>query len=107
MPFSRIVENRIREAMQDGVFDDLPGQGEPLNLDDYFATPEDVRMAYSILKNANCPPPEVQLMAEVSRLEQAVRQAPDANTRQSLQRELTNRQTELAIVQERQRRRRQ
>lgn len=92
--------------MQEGLFDDLPGRGTPVNLDDYFNTPEDVRMAYSILKNANCLPPEAQLMAEVSRLEQAVAQAHDTTTRQSLQRELTNRQTELAILQERGRRRR-
>jgi hypothetical protein len=61
-------------------------------------------MAYSILKNANCPPPEVQLMAEVSRLEHAVAHAADATIRQSLQRELTSRQTELAIMRERGRR---
>jgi hypothetical protein len=105
MPFSRIAENRIREAMQDGVFDELPGRGTPLSLDEYFAAPEELRLAYSILKNANCRPPEVELMAELSRIEQALAQAPDAATRQSLQRELTHRQTELAILKERARRR--
>lgn len=105
MPFSRIAENRIREAMENGEFEDLPGRGKPLSLEEYFSTPEDVRMAYSVLKNANCSPPEVQLMAEVSRLAQAVAQATDPAARQSLQRELADRQTELAILQERGRRR--
>ena len=105
MPFSRIVENRINEAMKEGVFDDLPGRGQPLNLDEYFSTPEDIRMAYSVLKNANCSPPEVQLMSEVSRLERAVAQTPDPVVRQSLQQELANRRTELAMLQERGRRR--
>ncbi|HEY0238349.1 MAG TPA: DUF1992 domain-containing protein [Friedmanniella sp.] len=29
-----IAERKIREAMERGEFDDLPGQGQPLNLDD-------------------------------------------------------------------------
>jgi hypothetical protein len=106
MPFSRIVENRIREAMQEGVFDDLPGRGQPLNLEEYFSAPEDMRMAYWILKNANCVPAEVQLMNDVSRLKHAVAQARDATTRQSLQRTLLDLQMELAIVLERRRLRR-
>jgi hypothetical protein len=62
-------------------------------------------MAYSILKNANCVPPEVLLRNEVSRLQAAVAQAPDAAARESLQRELIARETELAIQRERRRRR--
>jgi len=30
MPFSRIAENRIKEAMEQGQFDNLPGAGQPL-----------------------------------------------------------------------------
>ena len=72
MSFRRIAEGRIREAMEQGVFENLPGAGKPLDLEEYFNTPEDRRMAFSILKNANCPPPEVELLKEVARLEQAV-----------------------------------
>ena len=68
MPFSRLAENRIREAMADGHFENLPGAGQPLNLDEYFNTPEDLRMAYSILRNARCAPPEVELLNEIARL---------------------------------------
>lgn len=92
--------------MQEGVFDDLPGRGQPLNLEEYFSAPEDMRMAYWLLKNANCVPAEVQLMNDVSRLKHAVAQAPDATTRQPLQRTLLDRQMELAIVLERRRLRR-
>ena len=98
MPFSHIAERRIREAIAEGHFENLPGAGKPLNLEEYFSTPEDVRMAYSILKNANCAPAEVELLNEVSRLERAVAQASDVKHRDSLQRELTNRRTELAVV---------
>lgn len=98
MLFSRIAENRIREAMAQGQFENLPGAGQPLNLEDYFKTPEDLRMAYSILRSANCVPVEVELLNEVSRLERAIAQTAEASARQSLQRALRDRQTRLAVV---------
>jgi len=104
MSFSRIAENRIREAMAQGEFDNLPGAGEPLNLEEYFSAPEDLRMAYSVLKSANYRPLEVELLNEVARLEQAIAAAADDAARGPLQRELAHRRTELAILLERQQR---
>ena len=101
MSFSRIAENRIREAMEQGEFDNLPGAGQPLSLEEYFAAPEDLRMAYSVLKNANCRPLEVELLNEIARLQQAVTAAIDTATRKSLERQLADRRTELAILLER------
>jgi len=101
MPFSRVAESRIREAIAQGEFDNLPGAGKPLNLEEYFSTPEDLRMAFSILKNANCAPAEVELLKEVARLQHAVAETSDASTRRELQRTLTHRQTELAVALER------
>ena len=105
MPFSRIAENRIREALEQGLFENLPGAGQPLNLEDYFSTPEDLRMAYSILKSANCAPVEVELASEIARLERALAQSKDATTRKDLQRALTDRQTQLAVMLEQRSRR--
>lgn len=101
MSFSRIAENRIREAMEQGVFDTLPGAGEPLSLEEYFDTPEDVRMAHSVLKNANCRPLEVELLNEIARLEQVVAAATDDDERATHGRALAHRRTELAILLER------
>ena len=106
MPFSRLAENRIREAMAQGRFENLPGAGQPLNLEEYFSTPEDLRMAHSILRTANCVPAEVELLNEVSRLERAVAETADATARSSLQRALTHRRTQLAVVLEHTSRRR-
>ena len=53
-PFSAIqyiAEKRIAEAMDKGEFDNLPGRGKPLEIEDLSAVPEDLRMAYKILKN--------------------------------------------------------
>jgi hypothetical protein len=100
MPFSRIAEARIRAAVEQGEFEHLPGAGRPLNLEEYFNEPAEMRMAFSILKNARCVPPEVELLNEISRLQQAIADAPDPQ-KQELQRALVHRQTALAITFER------
>src|ERR1051325_1300829 len=97
MPFSRIAELRIRDAMARGAFDTLPGAGKPLDLEEYFAVPEEMRMAYSILKSANCPPAEVQMLKEIARLREEIAATPDAAKRRTLQRVLAYRQAEVAI----------
>jgi hypothetical protein len=50
----RVAEKRINEAIQRGEFDNLPGSGEPLNLEDDRQIPDDLRLAYKILRNADC-----------------------------------------------------
>jgi hypothetical protein len=101
VPFDHFAEQRIREALERGEFDNLPNAGEPLNLDEYFAAPPDLRMAYSILKNANCAPVEVEILKEVARLKEALAGASDPAKRQEFGRALVNRQTQLAIMLER------
>ena len=101
MAFNRVAENRIREALAEGKFDNLSLTGERIDLEEYFSTPEDLRMAYSILKNANCAPAEVELLKEISRVKDALLQAEDEASRQSLRQTLAHRQTELAILFER------
>jgi DnaJ-like protein len=53
-----LAEKRIEDAVARGEFDDLPGAGRPLELDDDALVPEELRMAHRILKNANVPLPE-------------------------------------------------
>ena len=68
MSFEKLVEEKIKAAMAEGEFDNLPGKGKPVNLDDYFATPEDLRMGYSVLKNAGVIPEQAQLLKEIESL---------------------------------------
>ncbi len=63
--FDKIAEERIRQAMERGEFDDLPGKGSPLELEDDSHLPVDLRMSYKILKNADCLPPELELRKEI------------------------------------------
>jgi len=63
--FHLIAEKRIKEAMQQGQFDNLPGKGKPLVFEDDSMIPEDLRMAYKILKNAGFIPSELQTEREI------------------------------------------
>jgi hypothetical protein len=75
--FTRLAENRILQAIEAGEFDDLQGKGQPLNLDDDSHIPPELRMAYKILKNADCLPPELILRQEVVNLQDLVASMPD------------------------------
>ena len=68
MTFDRIVEALIKEAMERGEFEYLPGNGKPVGLTEYFETPEEVRLAHSMLKNAGMAPREVDLLKEIAEL---------------------------------------
>lgn len=65
MDFSKIAEQKIAEAIEEGLFDDLPGKGEPLNLDEDAHVPAHVRLANRILKNANVLPEWIELQKEI------------------------------------------
>lgn len=73
MPFSifkKIAEERIREAMDMGFFDDLEYKGKPIEIKDDPFVPEELRIAYRMLKNAGFLPKEVELRKEIERLEE-------------------------------------
>ncbi len=55
--------------MESGAFDNLPGQGEPLELEDDSLVPEELRPAYRILKNSGHLPPELEPQRELRELE--------------------------------------
>jgi len=86
--FEKIAEDRIRQAADEGLFKDLPGRGKPLNLEDDRGIPEDMRMAFKILKNAGCLPIEMEIRKQVVHLQQLIVAAIDEDTRRSLRREL-------------------
>jgi hypothetical protein len=55
-----IAERKIEEAIARGELDELPGAGQPLDLDDVDPLlPEELRMAYRILRNAGMGPDDM------------------------------------------------
>ena len=75
-------------AQEEGAFDNLPGKGKPLALDDDTYIPEDLRLTFKILKNSNCLPIEMELRSEIFNLRQLLHAAIDPETRKELRREL-------------------
>lgn len=62
--WSSYVEEQIREAQNRGAFDNLPGAGKPLQLDENPFAGERA-LAYSLLKSHHLAPREVELAREV------------------------------------------
>src|SRR5262249_58659236 len=79
-----LVERRIREAQEKGEFDDLPGTGAPLAFEDDALVPEELRVAYRLLKNAGFVLPELEAHCEIRRLERLLRAVEDVDERSSL-----------------------
>ncbi|HKW36842.1 MAG TPA: DnaJ family domain-containing protein [Burkholderiales bacterium] len=67
-----IAERSILQAIARGDFDDLPGAGKPLEIDDDPLVPPETRIACRILKNAGFVPLELLERAEIARLEAAL-----------------------------------
>ena len=67
-----LVEKKIREAMEQGEFDNLPGKGEPMDLSENpFEDPE-LRTVHRLLKNAGFAPAWIESRKEIeAELEQA------------------------------------
>ena len=96
--FGNLIENKIREAIDAGEFDDLPGKGRPIDLDAYFATPADLRLGYSVLKSARCLPVEVELMKEIDELKTKLADCAVDAERKRLTKEIEARTLKLKLL---------
>jgi hypothetical protein len=106
MNFEKAVEAAIREAQERGDFDNLKGKGKPIDLSAYFETPEDVRMAYSLLKNAGMAPTEVDLLGEIATLNERLSTTYEVKDRSRIQKMIREKQMQFNIMMERQKRQR-
>ena len=70
--FDRLAEARIQKAIERGDLDDLPGAGKPLALEDNTLVPEELRVAYRILRNAGYVPEEVRVRGSIAELERLI-----------------------------------
>ncbi|HEY8540610.1 MAG TPA: DnaJ family domain-containing protein [Steroidobacteraceae bacterium] len=94
----RLAEQRILAAMERGEFDNLPGAGKPLDLDDDANVPPELRVAYRILKNAGFVPPEVELRREIADAESLLVQALSPAERSAANRRLEFLLTKLSAM---------
>jgi len=86
----RLAEERIREAMERGEFDDLPLAGKPLPLESNGFVPEDLRLAYKLLKDAGYLPKEMELRKEIVSLRELLATVEDDGERLKLGRRIND-----------------
>lgn len=101
MSFDRLVEQKIQEAMREGEFENLEGEGQPINLDLYFATPPELRAGYSVLKNARVLPEEMELLKEANAMRLELETCQDEETRRELKRSIGNTLLKYNLLRER------
>lgn len=106
MSLEKFVEEQIKNAIEAGQFDNLEGAGKPLNLDDYFATPEDLRMGYSVLKSSKFVPEEIDRLKELGELKENIKTCSNEAEKQKLIKILNEKQLAFDLLMERNRIRR-
>lgn len=105
MSLAKVIEERIREAIEAGEFDNLEGAGKPIDLDDYFAAPEDVRMGYSVLKSARIVPEEVDRLKEIGELKEKIKLTTNETEKKKLIKIFNEKTLAFNLIMERNKRR--
>jgi len=106
MSLEKAVEAIIREAQERGDFDNLKGKGKPIDLSAYFETPEDVRLACSLLKNAGMASVEIDLLNEIAELKERLATTYEEKNRSRIQKLIREKQLQFNIMMEQQKRQR-
>ena len=86
--FQILSEDRIKKAYEDGEFANLPGLGKPLPKDDMAGVPQELRMAYKLMKNAGYTEEEGILRQEMTTIENLISKCDDSHEKGDLQRKL-------------------
>jgi len=76
-----IAEQKIQEAIKNGDLNIERWKNRPLPMEDDRLIPDDLKMAYKILKNSGYLPPEIEERKEVKRLEELIAATEDEHVR--------------------------
>jgi DnaJ family protein C protein 28 len=63
--FSRGIDKLIQQAMEEGRFDNLPGKGQPLNLEDNPHLDQEWQLAFHMLKQNGFAPEFIEKRQEI------------------------------------------
>jgi len=96
-----IAENKIREAISNGEFDNLPGKGKPIKVEDLSRIPEELRSAYLVLKNAGVLPEEIQLKKEIASIKDLLKFCSDNEESSQLKKKLNEKMLRFNMLMER------
>jgi len=98
--FEIIAERKIQQAIEEGQFDNLENKGKPLVDDGLDLVPEDLRMAYKIMKNAGVVPEEIELRKEIVNLNQLLNACADEAERKAIRMKISEKQLKYNIIME-------
>jgi hypothetical protein len=98
MSLESSIEKMIQKAVAAGEFDNLKGAGKRLDLTGYFNTPEDLRMAYAMLKSNQFIPEEVELMNEIAELKKKLGNNLQEDERNALSKKLNEKMLALNVA---------
>ncbi len=104
MSIEKFIEDQISKAMAGGGFDNLPGRGQPLDLNGYFQTPEHLRVCFSMLRGGDFTPPEVELLKEIEVLKGQLETTSDPAHRQQLNKTIADKTLTVKLLLENQQR---
>ncbi|HZH59452.1 MAG TPA: DUF1992 domain-containing protein [Metabacillus sp.] len=96
--FSIIAEDRIKKAIEEGEFDNLPGQGKPLKLDDMSHIPEELRVAYKVLKNSNMLDDVEKLKKDISSIDDLLLACDDTKESEELKHKKREKQIQIETL---------
>lgn len=82
--FSLIAEEKIKRSYEEGEFNNLPGFGQPLPQDELSSVPQELRMAYKILKNAGYIGEDSRLQNEMMTIEKLIKKCEDPKEKDML-----------------------
>lgn len=99
--FRKIAEERIIRAIEEGAFDNLRGAGKPLLFEDETGIPEDLRLAYRVLKNSGFVPPDLEARKEITNLMHLISTLDDDAERLKRLRELNFKLLKLNMARKR------
>ncbi len=60
-----LIDQIMAKAQADGLMDNLPGQGQPLKLDDDDMVPAEYRLGFRMLKSSGFAPPWIEARREI------------------------------------------
>jgi len=60
-----LIDQIMAKAQADGLMDNLPGQGQPLKLDDDEMVPAEYRLGFRMLKTSGFAPPWIEARREI------------------------------------------
>lgn len=93
-PLIDLINQKIREAEEEGAFDNLEGAGKPLpQVDD----PENA-LINRLIKENGAVPEFVSLSRELERLREELREADDRTRRQDILKEMSMMEAKIALA---------